>query len=70
MFVLVSTTRGDDLIAPQKSVTATSESRWDLQTFQDSRSAERAEFLARNVMPYGVEGMVIASEEIVEVPSV
>ena len=50
-FVLVSTTRGDDLIAPERKVVATSDNRAALEAEKDRRSKERSDWLQKNDLP-------------------
>ncbi len=68
-FVLVSTTRGDDLIAPERKVVATSDDRETLESERDRRSKERSDWLEKNDLPWWSQASIISSETIEEVPS-
>jgi hypothetical protein len=69
-FVLISTTRGDELIRPSQNVVADSGSREKLEILRDARAKERAEYLAVNPLPWWVEAGIISSEEIKEIDSI
>ena len=69
-FVLISTTRGDELIRSEKKVVATSANREHLEKLKDERAKERTEWLSKNSLPWWVECSVISDEEIQEVEAV
>jgi hypothetical protein len=68
-FVLMSSTRGDGLIASRRDAVAESASRETLETLRESRAKEREEYLAHNPLPWWAMAGVISGEEIVEVDS-
>lgn len=67
-FVLISTTRGDELRDPRRDVIAVSANRETLETMRTVRAKERDEWLTQN--PGYDDGGIISSEEIEEVESV
>ena len=69
-FALTSRTRGDELIASQESVVATSDNRESLEKLRGERAKERAEYLAQNPLPWWARACIIDEEEVVEVPAV
>lgn len=69
-FVLVSTTRGDELIPSAQSIVAESDDRAKLETLRTQRAKEREDYLKAHFMPWWMEAGIIATEEIQEVPSV
>lgn len=66
-FVLIATTKGDDLFPSRDTVVATSKHKHELETLQEARAAERAEYLACHNVPWWQQEAVIGRERIEEV---
>lgn len=70
-YVLIASSTGDELIPSKDTVVATSDCREDLEKLKAKRLKERTEWLATHELPYWtMEGVIIASERIEEVPKV
>ncbi len=69
-FVLISTTRGDELISSRRDVVADSADRKTLENLRRSRANERKAYLAAHPLPWWAMAGVIDSEEIQQVESV
>ena len=69
-FVLISTTRGDELFPPKTIPVAVSDDRDFLDVFRDQRALEREKWLKDNPLPWWAECAVVDHEDIIEVPSV
>ncbi len=71
-YVLVATTRGDELIRSTQKVIATSDKRGHLEKLKQERAEEREKWLAANAsaVPWWQECSIISDEQIVEVEKV
>lgn len=69
-FILVSETRGDELIHPVKTMIAASDDRLALEHLLLSRETDREQWLKDNPLPDYVLGSVIDREWIEEILSV
>lgn len=67
-YVLVATSRGDDLFGATKTVVMVSLNKEKLEKLILTRAEERNEWLSKNVVPYGAECSITEKEEVVEVP--
>ena len=69
-FILIATSTGDELIPAKDTVVAASNLREPLEDMRIDRAKERAEWLARNPLPWWAQECVIHSERIEEGPVV
>ncbi len=68
-FVLIATSRGDELFPPTKKVIAVSEFRGVLEKMRVERAAERESWLDTHSVSRYQKCVIIAKEEIEEVPT-
>ena len=69
MFVVVGTTRGDDLIPPETKTFAGGEDRDAAERERDRLTKERDDYLVKNQLPWWAKAGVIDKFEVKEVPS-
>jgi hypothetical protein len=61
-FVLLSVSRGDELIHSEKKVIATSEDRGTLETLKESKEQARDAWLKTNYLPYWAQAGILDYE--------
>lgn len=69
-FVLISKTRGDELIPSEKKLVYVSRERKILEDERERRAKARAEWLATHEVPWWVDASLIADEVIEEVQEI
>ncbi len=69
-FVLIGTTRGDELIHSRQVVIAASVHKDRLTALSEARAKERQAYLANHEVPWWSEEAIYEKEEIQEVESV
>lgn len=70
MFVLISKTRGDDLVSSTQSVIAGGEDKERLKQLLEDRKEKRSKYLASTPLPCWAYAGVIENEWIEEVKSI
>lgn len=65
-YILVGTTRGDDLIPSRKVIVAGSHDRALLEKIAVDRAAERKAWLETHQVPHFSEGAIYEKEEVIE----